>query len=98
MRKYLSFSISLSVAALFTACASSNVNMDEVLSKMSKKGIQLPYEVLRTDVLDMKTNKVFEIRNGGYGSDMVAHPKNNNQFYALTDRGPNAKYKGAYGK
>ena len=98
MSKYLSFSISLSVAALFTACASSNVNMDEVLSKMSKKGIQLPYEVLRTDVLDMKTNKVFEIRNGGYGSDMVAHPKNNNQFYALTDRGPNAKYKGAYGK
>ena len=98
MYKYLSFTISLTLAGLLTACASSNINMDEVSKKISKKGIQLPSSVLRNDLFDVKTNKTFEIRNGGYGSDMVAHPENNNQFYALTDRGPNAKYKGSYGK
>lgn len=98
MYKYLSFTISLTLAGLLTACVSSNINMDEVSKKISKKGIQLPSSVLRNDLFDVKTNKTFEIRNGGYGSDMVAHPENNNQFYALTDRGPNAKYKGSYGK
>ena len=39
-----------------------------------------------------------EIRNGGYGSDAVAHPTNPMQFYALNDRGPNADFKGALGK
>lgn len=31
-----------------------------------------------------------EVRNGGFGSAMTAHPDNAGHFYALTDRGPNA--------
>ncbi|MDO6688010.1 MULTISPECIES: esterase-like activity of phytase family protein [unclassified Agarivorans] len=52
----------------------------------------LPYQVLTT-----LTNGT-EIRNGGYGSAMTAHPSLGDHFYALTDRGPNAKYQGPEGK
>ncbi|MDX9768712.1 MAG: esterase-like activity of phytase family protein, partial [Ectothiorhodospiraceae bacterium] len=31
-----------------------------------------------------------EVRNGGFGSAMAAHPNKKDHFYALTDRGPNA--------
>lgn len=63
-----------------------------------KNGSELLYSVLIDDVIDGKTNKPFEIRNGGYGSAMTAHPTQADQFYALTDRGPNASYTGDYGK
>ncbi|WP_370978304.1 esterase-like activity of phytase family protein [Agaribacterium sp. ZY112] len=63
------------------------------------QGSALPYMVLRNDIEDgAKPGALFEIRNGGYGSDMVKHPSNAKQFYALTDRGPNATYTGAQGK
>lgn len=54
-------------------------------------GSELPYKVLRNDL-------GFEIRNGGFGSSAAAHPTKTNQFYALTDRGPNATYTGKNGK
>ncbi|MDO5769488.1 MAG: esterase-like activity of phytase family protein [Psychrobacter sp.] len=62
------------------------------------QGALLPYEVLD----NQHTNAAYpkqklEIRNGGYGSDAAAHPTHPNQFYALTDRGPNADYKGSLG-
>ncbi|MEO5911786.1 MAG: esterase-like activity of phytase family protein [Pelobium sp.] len=43
----------------------------------------LPYTVLGSG------NGV-EIRNGGFGSAAFAHPYNEGEFYAMTDRGPNA--------
>ncbi|WP_231908909.1 hypothetical protein [Marinomonas sp. TW1] len=63
-----------------------------------KQGSALPYSVLRDDLKDGKSGQTFEIRNGGFGSAMTAHPSIRNQFYALTDRGPNANYTGDYGK
>ncbi len=51
----------------------------------------IPYSVLKT--LPNGT----EVRNGGFGSAMTGHPTKDNRFYALTDRGPNATYKGDAG-
>ncbi len=61
-------------------------------SKVDELGAELPYSVLGNDL-----NGV-EIRQGGYGSAATAHPGVRNQFYALTDRGPNADFTGAEGK
>ncbi|MDQ8934337.1 esterase-like activity of phytase family protein [Acinetobacter rudis] len=57
------------------------------------KGVALPYSILgsysaNATIIDKK----FDLRQGGYGSDLAAHPSNKTQFYALTDRGPNADY------
>ena len=59
---------------------------------VTQSGSSLPYTVLRDDIEGL------EIRNGGYGSAATAHPSHSNQFYALTDRGPNANFTGAEGK
>ncbi|MCG7560174.1 esterase-like activity of phytase family protein [Pseudoalteromonas sp. McH1-42] len=68
-------------------------------SPMTNQGSPLPYTAMRSDLQNGDiAGSTFEVRNGGYGSDMVAHPTNNTQFYALTDRGPNATYTGDYGK
>lgn len=81
---------------------SSNVFAQDLnANKINKMtGSKLPYQILRNDLNDnAKQSNMLEIRNGGFGSDMAAHPYNKNQFYALTDRGPNATYKnGQYGK
>lgn len=50
---------------------------------ISKQGVALPYSVL-DNLLGV------EVRNGGFGSSATAHPYNPGEFYALTDRGPNA--------
>lgn len=69
------------------------------MAKLGTKGARLPYTVLRSDLLDSQApGENFEIRNGGFGSAMAPHPTVGNQFYALTDRGPNADCGGAYGK
>ncbi|CEM28877.1 unnamed protein product [Vitrella brassicaformis CCMP3155] len=39
-----------------------------------------------------------EVRHGGFGSAAVAHPSLPFHFYALTDRGPNANFKGPEGE
>lgn len=86
----------VSALSLLGACASHENKVEEslnsALSKVPVTGSVLPYRVLRDDLIDAKTGRAFEIRNGGYGSSMVAHPTKAGQFYALTDRGPNAKY------
>lgn len=62
-----------------------------------QQGTSLPYSPL-LQVKLAKSGEVIEIRNSGYGSDAVAHPTNLMQFYALTDRGPNANSEGALGE
>ncbi|WP_206696871.1 esterase-like activity of phytase family protein [Marinomonas algicola] len=102
--------VSLISAGVLSGCVSNSAKMDQATvtsvgkdntqftASFSKQGRVLPYRVLRNDLIDAKTNKPFEIRNGGYGSAMTANPNKANQFYALTDRGPNANYTGDYGK
>ncbi|WP_194532878.1 esterase-like activity of phytase family protein [Zobellia nedashkovskayae] len=53
-----------------------------------KNNIQypLPHSVLST------INSNVEIRNGGFGSGATAHPNNEDEFYAITDRGPNTNF------
>lgn len=58
--------------------------------------MDLPYNVLQTNQGAYASS--FEIRNEGFGSAATRHPSNPNQFYALTDRGPNATYNGVDGK
>ncbi|WP_289030891.1 esterase-like activity of phytase family protein [uncultured Paraglaciecola sp.] len=75
-----------------------NTSYDCEANTVGSEGAILPYSVLRNDIEDgAKQGAYFEIRNGGYGSDMVKHPTNASQFYALTDRGPNAVYTGEHG-
>lgn len=63
------------------------------------QGSPLPYTVLDTTHINAAyPEQKLEIRGGGYGSDAAAHPTNPNQFYALTDRGPNADFDGIAGK
>ncbi len=60
-------------------------------SAVPAEGSKLPYAVLTT--LENGT----EVRNGGFGSAMTAHPQKADRFYALTDRGPNTSYTGSEG-
>lgn len=62
------------------------------VSKVAITGTELPSKTLHNDAINL------DIKNGGYGSAIAGHPTNRNQFYALTDRGPKASYKGADGK
>jgi hypothetical protein len=64
----------------------------QIFAKDVPSSAALPYQVLTS----MENGT--EIRNGGYGSAMTAHPSLGDHFYALTDRGPNAKYQGPEGK
>ena len=62
------------------------------------QGTPLPYTVLDNHHTNAAyPNQKLEIRNGGFGSDAAAHPTNSNQFYLLTDRGPNADFEGSAG-
>ncbi|WP_111978188.1 esterase-like activity of phytase family protein [Algibacillus agarilyticus] len=83
----------LAAAEITSTSLSCNVN------PVSNNGSRLPYTVLRNDIDDgAMPGMKFEIRNGGFGSDMVAHPTDPSLFYAVTDRGPNATFTGAQGK
>jgi hypothetical protein len=74
---------------------STNCNANPITSS----GSPLPYSVMRADIDNgAMPGNLMEIRNGGFGSDMVAHPTESTQFYALTDRGPNATFTGDQGK
>jgi len=70
----------------------------EFYEALAAEGVYLPYNVLRSDLIDNKTSLPFEVRNGGFGSAMFKDPQSVNRFYALTDRGPNATFTGEYGK
>ena len=63
------------------------------------QGSPFPYTVLdATHINAAYPEQKLKIRGGGYGSDAAAHPTNAKQFYALTDRGPNADFDGIAGK
>ena len=75
--------------------------MNAAIIAMSEfpQGSPLPYTVLdATHINAAYPERSLEIRGGGYGSDAAAHPTNSNQFYVLTDRGPNADFDGIAGK
>lgn len=91
--------MSASVVAMLTGCSAMTDRFSSNGHAVVKQGAILPYQVIDSSLEDgLNPNRHIEIRNGGFGSDAVAHPTNPNQFYALTDRGPNAKYKGDLGK
>ncbi|MBP6115739.1 MAG: esterase-like activity of phytase family protein [Neisseriaceae bacterium] len=75
----------LAFATLFTltACAT------------APNGQTVPYQPLAT--VNTADGLPLTINHGGFGSDAAAHPHTPNQFYALTDRGPNLDTKGAHG-
>ena len=68
---------------LLNGCISSTVTLKNV---PRGKALPLPYTVLR------QLPNGAEVRNGGFGSAAVAHPIHKDQFYAITDRGPNTNY------
>lgn len=69
-----------------------SVNAKSNADSISSNGVVIPFSVLKT------TQDGVEVRCGGYGSDACAHPTNKNQFYLITDRGPNIDYLGSDGK
>jgi hypothetical protein len=83
----------LTVVTLISSCKKKDTEKETLEETMDvpvyvfptipKTGVALPYTVLGTG------NGV-EIRNGGFGSAACAHPSNAGEFYAMTDRGPNA--------
>ena len=74
-------------------------SIDCNVNPITSSGSSLPYSVMRSDIENGAIpGNLMEIRNGGFGSDMVAHPTDPTQFYALTDRGPNATFTGDQGK
>ncbi|MBF6058704.1 MULTISPECIES: esterase-like activity of phytase family protein [Thiomicrorhabdus] len=85
---------------MLSACNDSILDDTQLspIDSISTMGAELPYSILRSDLIDFNTQLPFEIRNGGYGSSMAGHPTEANQFYAMTDRGPNATYTGSLGK
>ncbi len=83
MRRYF---IPACLLLALTACSAPHT------AKIAPTGSVLPYSLLTT--LANGT----EVRNGGFGSAMTAHPTKTDCFYALTDRGPNTNYNGAQGK
>ncbi|MCD8410567.1 esterase-like activity of phytase family protein [Tenacibaculum finnmarkense] len=79
---------SAAIASLFIGCDNNdNESSKWILPDIGNSGIELPYSVLK------KVGDV-EVRNGGYGSAATAHPTNEGEFYALTDRGANLKTSG----
>ena len=63
------------------------------------QGTALPYDILNEQFQNAAYPETkLQIRGGGFGSDATAHPTNPNQFYALTDRGPNSDFKGSLGE
>lgn len=90
-------SVKLTSAAGLTVLLTMCQDPTAIFESFPESGSSLPYEVLRADLKDTN-NQTIEIRNGGYGSAMTAHPSIKTQFYAMTDRGPNAKFTGEQGK
>lgn len=76
----------------------SNNNKEIIAISDFIQGSPLPYTVLDKQHSNAAyPDQKLEIRNGGFGSDAAAHPTHANQFYALTDRGPNADFDGSAG-
>ena len=79
--------------------ANEDIHTEIMAMNKFSQGSPLPYSVLdATHINAAYPEQKLEIRGGGYGSDAAAHPTNAKQFYALTDRGPNADFDGIAGK
>ncbi|WP_428738749.1 choice-of-anchor I family protein [Sulfurimonas sp.] len=107
MKKGLSVIAASLLVAAFSGCGSDSDSTSTDTTQtstyystlVSSSGSTLEYTVLDDTIEDGKNiGSNMEVRNGGYGSSAAAHPTNINQFYALTDRGPNATYTGDDGK
>ena len=82
-----------------TSITKHNLNTKIISIEDFPQGSLLPYSMLDTTHINAAyPDRKLEIRGGGYGSDAAAHPTNANQFYVLTDRGPNADFDGIAGK
>ncbi len=77
---------------IFSCDKDDNSNEQDFTFPETNTPIELPFK----NLLTLPNNA--EVRNGGFGSAMVAHPTKKGHFYCLTDRGPNAKYTGSAGK
>ncbi len=89
----------LSISLTGCGSSSSDSSSDTTIAKFFNTGAVLPYTEIGSELDNgAKEGEKFFVRNGGYGSAAAAHPTNDNQFYALTDRGPNAKFTGDDGK
>ena len=78
-----------------------NEDINTAMTAMNElpQSCPLPYSVLdATHINAAYPEQKLEIRGGGYGSDAASHPTNAKQFYALTDRGPNADFDGVAGR
>ncbi|TXE12747.1 esterase-like activity of phytase family protein [Seonamhaeicola algicola] len=84
--RVLKIVFTITLATTLIACNDDDTPSPYQLPEISNKGIKLPYSVLKT------TNNNVEVRNGGFGSAATAHPTNQGEFYALTDRGANIKF------
>jgi hypothetical protein len=101
MNSYKLLLASLLASSLLVGCSDDDDTDNataSVFDSFPAEGAFLPYSVLRDDLVDGKSQQTFEIRNGGFGSAMMAHPSDSARFYALTDRGPNANFTGDFGK
>lgn len=81
--KFFKFTVCLLSATFISSCNNDDEKKSFTVPTIANTGVALPYTVLGTG------NGV-EIRNGGFGSAACAHPTNAGEFYAMTDRGPNA--------
>lgn len=92
----LAFGLCIVAPLALTACNEDNTGTSAVFEKVNlqtalanfKNGTALPTKIITTtkDAYGKDVN----IYQGGYGSDAFVNPNNPTQFYALTDRGPNA--------
>ncbi|MCG9792151.1 esterase-like activity of phytase family protein [Flavobacterium algicola] len=83
--KFLNATAYLLSAGLLICCDKNDIDDNDSFNPptIENTGVSLPYSILST------SNGV-EIRNGGFGSAACAHPSKLGEFYAMTDRGPNA--------
>lgn len=98
-KSWLSISVASAILSIaFVGCNSSKSGTDSEESNLEKffnTGAVLPYTQIGEELDNgAKENEKFFVRNGGYGSAAAAHPSEEKQFYALTDRGPNAAFTG----
>jgi len=91
MKKHTISLITVLLSIAFASCNDDKTEGPSFSWPKNGEGVVLPYSILTT-----LSNGV-EVRNGGYGSAMVAHPTKEGHFYCLTDRGPNADYTGTEG-
>ena len=68
MNKHKLLLASLVASSLLVGCSDSddNTNNASVFDSYPAEGVFLPYNVLRDDLIDGKSQQPFEIRNGGF--------------------------------